>query len=176
MFQGVFSCCDRTVISRMQAARMRDMGMGAQEAAFYLRKYSENVCQVFTVDDLMHLRRTGRLSNASAFVGTVLNIKPVLMGNENGQIIAVEKCRGMKKAIAALAQRYDQHVLHAEQQTVCIAHAQNPEGAAELAALLQQNHPPKEVLTVMYEPVTGSHVGPGALALFFVGDDTVRQP
>ena len=82
----------------------------------------------------------------------------------------------MKKAIAALAQRYDQHVISAEQQTVCIAHAQNPEGAAELAALLRQNHPPKEVLTVMYEPVTGSHVGPGALALFFVGDDTVRQP
>lgn len=160
----------------MQAARMRDMGMGAQEAAFYLRKYSENVCQVFTVDDLLHLRRTGRLSNASAFVGTVLNIKPVLMGNENGQIIAVEKCRGMKKAIAALAQRYDQHVINAQEQTVCIAHAQNPEGAAELAALLQQNHPPKEVLTVMYEPVTGAHVGPGALALFFVGDDTVRQP
>lgn len=160
----------------MQGVRMRDMGMGAQEAAFYLRKCSENVCQVFTVDDLMHLRRTGRLSNASAFVGTVLNIKPVLMGNENGQIIAVEKCRGMKKAIASLAQRYDAHVIHPEQQVVCIAHAGNPEGAAELAALLRQNRPPKEILTVVYEPVTGAHVGPGALALFFVGDDTVRQP
>ena len=160
----------------LEAIHLRSLGMEAEEAAFYLRKYSQNICQVFTVDDLMHLRRTGRLSNAGAFMGTVLNIKPVLMGNENGQIVAVNKVHGRKKAIADLAERYDAHVVNAAERTVGIAHANNPEGAKELIALLKANHPPKEIITVCYEPVTGSHVGPGALALFFLGDDTVRQP
>lgn len=160
----------------LEAIHLRELGMDAEEAAFYLRKYSQNICQVFTVDDLMHLRRTGRLSNAGAFVGTVLNIKPVLMGDENGQIVAVNKVHGRKKAIADLAERYEAHVVNHKERIVGIAHANNPEGAKELIALLNANKPPKEIITVCYEPVTGSHVGPGALALFFLGDDTVRQP
>lgn len=160
----------------LEALHLRELGMEAEEAAFYLRKYSQNICQVFTVDDLMHLRRTGRLSNAGAFVGTVLNIKPVLMGDENGQIVAVNKVHGRKKAIADLAARYEAHVVNHEQRIVGIAHANNPEGVAELVALLNANKPPKEIITVCYEPVTGSHVGPGAVALFFLGDDTVRRP
>ena len=140
-----------------------------------LHLWRERTYQVFTVDSLMHLRRSGRLSNAAAIVGTVLQIKPLLKGNKDGQIVAFQKVRGRRNAIAALADKYDELVMDAPNQVLGIAHANAPEEAAELAKLLQRNHPPKEILTVMYEPVTGAHVGPGTVALFFLGDMNVRS-
>jgi fatty acid-binding protein DegV len=74
----------------------------------------------------------------------------------------------------ALAHKYNELVVHPENQIVGIAHANNPEDTKLLVDLLNEKHPPKEILTVMYEPVTGSHVGPGTVALFFLGDDNVR--
>ena len=127
------------------------------------------------MDSLKHLQRTGRLSNAARILGTVLNIKPILKGNELGQIVTAEKVRGSARALKALAERYDAEVREPEKQIVGIAHADNPEGAAQLAALLRENNPPKEILTVCYEPVTGAHVGPGTVALFFLGDSDVRS-
>lgn len=158
----------------LKAAEYRDMGMDIDTAAEKLRHMAANVCQIFTVDDLMHLRRGGRLSNLSAIVGTVLNIKPLLKGNEFGQIIAFAKLRGRKKSIEAIAERYDKLVHKAEEQIVGIAQAGCRADAEYLVNLLKRNHPPKEILNVEYEPVTGSHVGPGALALFFVGPDGAR--
>ena len=117
----------------------------------------------------------GRVSGAVALVGTMLQIKPILKGNEKGQIVTCAKARGRHKAIEALAKRYDDYVVDAGEQTVGIAHADCPEDAAYLAQLLRKNHPPKEIMTVMYEPVTGSHVGPGTLALFFLGGNDVRE-
>ena len=159
----------------LEAIHLRELGMDAEEAAFYLRKYSQNICQVFTVDDLMHLRRTGRLSNAAAVVATVLNIKPLLKGNENGNIVSFAKIRGRRRSIEAIAEQYDRLVENADEQTVGIAHADCPEDAEYLAALLRRNNPPRDFLIVDYEPVTGSHVGPGALALFFLGSDGFRS-
>ena len=130
---------------------------------------------VFTVDDLMHLKRGGRLSNLSAMLGTVLQIKPILKGNEEGKIVAFAKVRGRKQSIKTLAQMYDKLVVEPEKQTIGIAQAGCREDAEMLISLLKQNRPPKEILTVEYEPVTGSHVGPGALALFFVSHDKVRS-
>ena len=129
---------------------------------------------VFTVDDLMHLRRGGRLSNLSAIVGTVLNIKPLLKGNEEGKIVAFAKVRGRKQSIRALAQVYDRLAVDPGEQTVGIAQAGCADDARMLAELLRANRPPRQILTVAYEPVTGSHVGPGALALFFESAEGVR--
>ncbi|MBQ1849330.1 MAG: DegV family protein, partial [Lachnospiraceae bacterium] len=116
-----------------------------------------------------------RLSNMAAIVGMVLNIKPLLKGNEEGKIVSFAKVRGRKKSIEELAARYDKLVVEPEKQIVGIAEAGCKQDAAYLASLLNKNHPPKEILTVEYEPVTGSHVGPGALALFFVSHDKVRS-
>ncbi len=159
----------------ISAADCREKGMTVDETADFLLTERKKMCQVFTVDDLMHLRRGGRLSNMSAVIGVVLHIKPLLKGNEQGKIVTFEKVRGRKKSIEALAQRYDELVRNEGEQVVGIAHADCEQDAAYLAQLLQKNHPPKEILTVMYEPVTGSHVGPGALALFFLGDEDVRS-
>ena len=135
---------------------------------------AKNIYQVFTVDDLKSLSRTGRLSNAAAIIGNLLSIKPILKGNENGQIILESKVRGNKKAILTLAEKYNQLVVNPQNQIVGIAHANNMEDTQFLIDLLNKDNPPKEILTVMYEPVTGSHVGPGTVALFFLGDDNVR--
>ena len=158
------------------AARYRDEGKTLEETYRLCRDYCLHMGQVFTVDNLMHLRRTGRCSNAKAAIGTVLNIKPLLKGNEMGQIVTYGQVRGRKKSLMALAEAYAEYAVDPESQTVGIAHAGCPEDAVYLISLLKQTkHPPKEVLTVMYEPVTGSHVGPGTIALFFQGDENVRS-
>ena len=158
----------------LEAARLRDLDLSAEEAAVQLRDLVQRMFNVFTVDDLMHLRRGGRLSNVAAIVGMVLNIKPLLKGNEEGKIVAFAKLRGRKKAIEALAERYNEYVVHPEEQTVGIAHADCPEDAQRLIDLLNAKKPPKEILNVCYEPVTGSHVGPGTLALFFEAREGCR--
>lgn len=157
------------------AAKMRDEGLSASEAAKRLRMLSERMFNVFTVNDLMFLRRGGRLSNLSAIVGTVLGIKPILKGGEDGQISAFDTVRSRKRSIKALASQYEQYVVDAEHQTIGIAHAACREDAEMLIGLINASaHPPKEIMLVDYEPVTGSHVGPGALALFFESCEGVR--
>ncbi len=161
-------------IVALKAADLRDEGLETDEAAAILEKYVRCMFNVFTVDNLMHLRRGGRLSNLSAVVGTVLHIKPLLKGNENGQIVAFAKLRGRKRAIEALAERYDRLAVEPEKEIVGIAQAACREDAAYLESLIRKNRPPMEILNVEYEPVTGSHVGPGALALFFHAGEDVR--
>lgn len=158
----------------MEAVKLRDKGKTLEEIVPVLENKIDCLYQVFTVDSLAHLKRTGRLTGAAAFVGTLLNIKPLLKGNEHGQIVSVDKARGNKKAIQKMAERYDNFVVDGEEQTVCIADSDNDEDVALLIELLRRNHPPKEIIRVCYEPVTGSHVGPGAVALFFFGKNGVR--
>lgn len=158
------------------AAKMRDEDLSASEAAKRLRMLSERMFNVFTVNDLLFLRRGGRLSNLSAIVGTVLGIKPILKGGEDGRISAFDTVRSRKRSIKALASQYEQYVVDAETQTIGIAHAACREDAEMLIDLIKGGeHPPKEILLVDYEPVTGSHVGPGALALFFESCEGVRS-
>lgn len=159
----------------LMAADARDAGKDALETAEVLRSKVPEMCQVFTVDDLMHLRNTGRLSNAAAWVGTVLNIKPLLKGNTEGKIMSFAKALGRRRSIDMIADRYDKLVRNSESQVIGIAHADCSADVEYLIKLLNKKHPPKDIMVVDYEPVTGSHVGPGALALFFMGDADFRK-
>ena len=157
------------------AADLRDQGVTPDEAVARLENDVQRMCNIFTVDDLHFLHRTGRLSNLSAVVGSVLNIKPLLKGSEEAKIVAFAKVRGRKNSIRALAERYDRLAVDPENQIVGIAQSACKEDADYLESLLRQNRSPKQILQVEYEPVTGSHVGPGALALFFLGNEDVRK-
>lgn len=159
----------------MKAADCRDEGMSFEETVAVLSDMVQCMAQVFTVDDLMHLRKGGRLSNLSAVAGTVLHIKPLLIGNNEGKIVAIAKLRGRKRSVEELASRYDAHVVDHENALVGIAHAGCRQDAEYLIELLNKNKPPKQIITVDYEPVTGSHVGQGALALFFPSHKDVRN-
>ena len=159
----------------LQAAQWRDEGMTLEQTEAAALQMCRQMYQVFMVDDLFQLRQLGRLSNAASIVGTVLQIKPILKGNELGQIVCISKERGRRKAIRALADHYKALVKDPGQQIVGIAHADCADDAEYLNGLLREAARPKQVLTVLYEPVTGCHVGAGTLALFFLGDEDVRS-
>ncbi len=158
----------------IRALEFRAQGLSLEETANRLEQLKHRMCQVFTVDDLMYLRKGGRLSNVKAVVGTLLHVKPLLKGNERGQIVTYGKVRGRRHAIEALAKRYNEYVMNPREQIVGIAHADCPEDADYLISLLNQEKPPKQILNVCYEPVTGSHVGPATLALFFEAVEGIR--
>ena len=159
----------------VKAEELRKKGKSIEETAAEIEKMKASMCQVFTVDDLMYLRSTGRLSNAKAVIGSVLNIKPLLKGDEEGRIVSFAKARGRQRSIEAVAAKYDRLVADASEQTIGIAHADCMEDVEYLCKLLRKNNPPKDILIVDYEPVTGAHVGPGALALFFFGSTEFRS-
>ncbi|MBQ8953581.1 MAG: DegV family protein [Clostridia bacterium] len=160
-----------------EAVAWRDRGETLDGAWQRLMDMRHDMCQVFTVEDLKYLRNTGRLSNVAVIVGTMLNIKPLLKGNTEGKIVSFAKLPGRKRAIRSMAEQYDRFVRDAGMQTIGIAHADCQADVDYLISLLNANHPPRDIMTVMYEPVTGSHVGPGTLALFFFGDRKFRgQP
>lgn len=152
------------------AADLRDEGKTVDEAADHLDQKRMDLCEFFTVDDLMFLRRTGRLSTTGALVGTMLGIKPILRGDEEGHIVVCQKCRGRKKAVETLAQLYETRVVDAGSQVVAISHGDCLEEAQALADKICAIAQPKELLFCPHEPVTGSHVGPGMLAVFFFGE------
>lgn len=151
----------------LKASDMRDAGEDIEKVYKTLDAERHTMYNVFTVDELKYLRRTGRLSNASAIIGTVLQIKPLLKGDPNGKIVSFVKIRGRKKAIETLAKKYAELADRPEEHIIGIAHADCEEDADELISLINGIKPPKGIMKVMYEPVTGSHVGPGTLALFF---------
>ena len=135
-----------------------------------IRVQVPHMCQSFTVDDLKYLKKTGRVSGAAAIIGNVLSIHPILIGDYEGKIVVKSKVRGMKRTLDALAERYAELVLN-KAETIGIAHADNEEGKAYLVQRLRDKGLTGKCLSVCYEPVTGSHVGPGTVALFFFGTD-----
>lgn len=153
----------------LMAADLRDEGKNVDEAADELIAATDDLCEYFTVDDLMFLNRTGRLSGAGAVVGTMLGIKPILRGDEEGHIVTFQKIRGRKKAVETLAKIYAERVVDPQNQRVGITHGDCAEEAQALAEKICAAAKPKELLVCPHEPFTGSHVGPGMLAVFFFG-------
>ena len=157
---GLLSC---------RASDLRSEGKTAAQAGEILDEEVEHLLEYFTVDDLNFLKRTGRVSGATAAIGTVLNIKPLLWGDPTGHIVALQKCRGRKKAIEAIVELYRTRAIEPEKQRIAISHGDCPEEAQLLAEKICAIAQPKELILCPHEPFTGAHVGPGMLALFFFG-------
>lgn len=152
----------------LKAAQMLEDSKDFDAISDMLHTLRPNMCQYFTVDDLKYLRKGGRITGAAAVIGSVLNIKPILQGDDTGHIILCGKMRGRKNALNNLAERYDE--LCADKSgLIGIAHADDQEGTDYLISKLREKGFTGECLSVCYEPVTGSHVGPGTIALFFPG-------
>lgn len=151
-------------------ADLRAAGKKSEEVKAILDEKVMQLCQFFTVENLTYLHRSGRISKATFALGSVLDIKPLLRGDEEGHIVSCAKCRGRKKAIAAILEKYKTKVFEPEKNRVFISHGDCPEEAEALAAQVQAIAAPKELIVVPHEPTTGAHVGPGMLALFFLGD------
>ena len=154
----------------LEAAELLRAGRSFEEVGDRILARRPHMCQFFTVDDLNYLKRGGRISGAAALVGSVLGIKPILRGDETGHIVSCGKVRGNKKAYAELADYFDKRALD-KTERIGIAHADNREGTDYLLGLLRERGFTGECLEVYYEPVTGAHVGPGTVALFFYGTE-----
>ena len=151
------------------ACKKRDEGMSLADLTAWCEEYRYKLCHWFTVDDLMYLKRGGRVSAATALLGTMLQIKPVLHVDE-GHLINVSKARGRKASIDALVTKMEQTQLPGENDTVFICHGDCMSDAEYLAAQVKEKLGVKDVFLYYVGAVIGSHSGPGTLALFFLGE------
>ena len=152
------------------ACQKRDEGLELDELADWVEQNKLNLCHWFTVDDLMYLKRGGRVSAATALVGTVLKIKPVLHVDNEGHLINVSKARGRKAAIEMLAKKMEETALPGQNDYIMICHGDCLEDAQYLEQILKERLGVKEVFIGYTGAVIGSHSGPGTLALFYLGD------
>ena len=151
------------------ACQKRDEGLTLDETADWVEDNKLHLCHWFTVDDLFYLKRGGRISAATAVMGTMLNIKPVLHMDDEGHLISMGKSRGRKAAIAALAEKTKELGEGYDNATMFISHGDCLEDAEYLAQLLKSKYGVKNVYIGYVGAVIGSHSGPGTLALFFLG-------
>ncbi len=146
-------------------------GAAIEEVANYAEGLKYRLCHWFTVDDLVYLKRGGRISPTVALVGNLLGIKPVLHMDNEGHLINMFKVRGRKTSVAALADKYGELALDKENGTVFISHGDCLEDAKELEKILKDRYNAKVELIVYVGTVIGAHSGPGTLALFFEGKE-----
>ncbi len=150
-------------------AREKEKGKSLREVWDFAEGAKANICHWFTVDDLNHLKRGGRVSAAAALFGTMLSVKPVLHVDDEGRLIPMEKCRGRKAALQALADHMEKDAVDPEDYPVFISHGDCLKEAEALAEEIRRRLGVKEVFINYVGPVIGSHTGAGVMALFFVG-------
>jgi DegV family protein with EDD domain len=159
-----------TGLLALKAADLRDLGESSAVAAQWIENNAYKMNSYLTVGDLKYLRKTGRISTTVAIAGTLLNIKPILRadGGANAKITSFSKAHGRKKAIATLAKIFTDTATDPANQRIAIMHADSEEDALALADLLREKGV-RDIIVGYYDLATGSHVGPGTIALFFMG-------
>lgn len=151
--------------------KKKEEGATIEEAAAYAEQLKWNISIWFTVDDLVYLKRGGRISPTVAFVGGVLGIKPVLHMDLEGHLINKFKVRGRRASIKALADKLGELMTDKSQGPVFICHADCEGDAALLSSMIKETYGLDTDITVFTGPVIGAHSGPGTLALFFIGNE-----
>ncbi len=151
------------------AVQNRDSGMSLEDNARALEAYVLHVCHWFTVDDLVYLKRGGRISRTTALLGTALNVKPVLHVDNEGHLIKMTQVRGRKKSIRKMAERLGETIL--PDSPIFISHGDCAEDAEMLKEILEKEYGKEVTLINWIGSVIGAHSGPGTLALFFLGTE-----
>ncbi len=156
----------------LQAFDLYKQGKSMEEVAAWVEANKFRAHAWITVEDLKYLKRGGRISSTAAVMGTMLDLKPIVVMGKNGKIVPAEKVQGRKKAMRILAERTAEIIENPESQTLIIMHADCLEDAKRLEELLRQKVPAiKEIRTIMVGPVIGAHCGPGTLASCFMGKE-----
>ncbi|MGK7378637.1 DegV family protein [Planococcus sp. 1R117A] len=150
-----------------EAARLRSAGHPLNEIIEKTRFMAEHMQSLFTVEDLDYMAKGGRISKGSAFVGGLLNIKP-LLHVEEGKLVPIEKLRGRKKVIKRMVELMRERGTDWSRQTVSISHGDDLEYAHLLKKEIEENLHPKQVEIYMIGSVIAAHTGPGTLAVFFL--------
>jgi DegV family protein with EDD domain len=151
----------------MEAAKLAATNTSKEEILKDIYFRTGHMEHIFTVEDLDYLAKGGRVSKASAFLGGLLNIKPVL-NMENGKLVPIEKIRGKKKVLNRLIEIMNERGAHLQDQVIGISHADNEETALEMKAMIEAEFHPKEVYISSIGSVIGAHTGPGTISIFFL--------
>ena len=151
------------------AVDKKNSGASIEEVAQFVEDNKLNLCHWFTVEDLFFLKRGGRVSAATAVMGTVLQIKPVMHVDDAGKLINVEKARGRSASINSLFAKMKETAIDPEKQTIYISHGDCYDDAKKLADMITAEFGITDILISEVGPVIGAHSGPGTLALFFLG-------
>ena len=153
----------------MEAFKLKQAGKTIDEVAQWTEKNKLKANAWFLVDDLSFLKRGGRLSGTQAFVGSILEIKPILVLNDEGKVVNVDKVNGRKKGIKYLVDKVVEKIDNPKEREVYVLHADNPEAAEELKSKIEQAVEVEKVVIKMIGPVIGCHGGPDLLAVIFMG-------
>ena len=151
------------------AVKNRDKGMSLDENADAMEADKLHLCHWLTVEDLKYLKRGGRISAATALLGTALNVKPVLHVDNEGHLIKMIQTHGRKKSIRKMAEKLGETIL--EDTPIFISHGDCPEDAQLLAKIIREEYGREVELITLIGSVIGAHAGPGTLALFFRGTE-----
>ena len=152
------------------AVEKKKTGASLDECQQYILDAIPHLGHWFTVEDLVYLKRGGRVSATTAFVGNMLSFKPMLHVDDEGHLINMFKVRGRKASIQALADKYDELALDKSGGTVFISHGDCVDDANALADILRERHGVSDIRIMYVGPVIGAHSGPGTLALFFTAE------
>ena len=154
------------------AVDMQSQGKSLEETTDYVQSLVPHLCVQFTVDDLNHLYRGGRLSKTTAIVGTLANIKPILYVDDQGKLVALDKTRGRKKSLNLLVKNMAQRLgsFKDRQIFIGVVHGDCEEDALYLAQLIRQEFGYDNILIQPVGPSIGAHSGPGAIGVLFLGD------
>ncbi|WP_203245991.1 DegV family protein [Sporosarcina beigongshangi] len=150
-----------------EAVRLRDAGENLQAIEDRVRFMAEHMEHLFTVEDLDYMARGGRVSKASAFIGGLLNIKP-LLHVEAGKLVPIEKHRGRKKVLRRMTELMAERGDHLSEQTIAISHADDENIALELQGLVDELFRPKKIEVHMIGSTIGAHTGSGTVSIFFL--------
>ncbi|HJC22159.1 MAG TPA: DegV family protein [Candidatus Eisenbergiella merdavium] len=155
-----------------KAVQLKKQGKSLEETARWVEEHKENLVHVFTVDDLFHLHRGGRVSRATAIVGTLAGIKPLLHVDGEGHLTAVGKVRGRKKSLQSLVDMMEKQMgsWRGENDCVFISHGDCAEDADYVRQMVKERFGIDDFLINEIGPTIGAHSGPGTVALFFMGD------
>ncbi len=153
------------------AAQKKNSGASIEEVAQYIEDIKLKLCHWFTVDDLVYLKRGGRVSPTVAFVGNLLGIKPVLHVDNDGHLINMFKARGRKASINAIAEKYGELAEDKENGVVFISHGDCLSDVKLLEEAIKSKYGASVDVIADVGPVIGAHSGPGTLALFFIGKE-----
>jgi DegV family protein with EDD domain len=153
------------------AVQKKNEGLSVDELSDWVTQNRTRLAHWFTVDDLNHLRRGGRVSGAAALFGTVLGIKPVLHVDDEGHLIPVEKIRGRRQSLDTLLEHMENAVEDPENQMIFVSHGDSLPDAQYIAEEVRKRFRVKAVEINPIGPVIGTHSGPGTIALFYLGKD-----
>ena len=151
------------------AANLKKQGKTMEEVRDWTEEHKLNLCHWFTVDDLHFLKRGGRISAATAVLGTILSIKPVMHVDNEGHLIKVGTARGRNASLKALVDHMEQTVLDLKDQAIFISHGDCLADAQKVADEVRRRMGVKDIVINHVGPVIGAHSGPGTVALFFLG-------